>query len=122
MTDVICKCGHSANEHDDGTSSIYGCSHAEGAGEDAFCGCMESREELYLSTIAALTADRDRLARELAEAQDTISNLTPVTLRYQEVIQYTLAQMEYLQHLWGKEGVSDNVVDRLREAIHPEPK
>jgi hypothetical protein len=78
------------------------------------------KSEQQAAELAALTADRDRLAGELAQAQNTISDLTPVTLRYQEVIQYTLSQMEYLQLLWGKEGVSDNVVERLREALHPE--
>lgn len=34
-----------------------------------------------------------------------------------DALQYTLAQIDYLQHLWGKEGITDNVADRLREAL-----
>ena len=35
----------------------------------------------------------------------------------EEAIRYALNQMDYLRKLWGDEGITRNVADRLREAV-----
>jgi hypothetical protein len=61
MTDLICKCGHSVDYH-----NWYGCHHINDQDDTKWCGCTKTAEG---AKVIALTADRDRLAGELAQAK-----------------------------------------------------
>ena len=54
------------------------------------------------------TEDLEKLRADLEEAR--------------EVIEAIDANLDYLQRLWGKEGVTDNVVDQTRSYLSSHPK
>jgi len=51
----------------------------------------------------------DALRAELAAARAEAE-------RMRDAIEYTLAQMDYMRRLWGGEGVTDGIAQRLKDA------
>lgn len=50
MSNNVCRCGHETKEHHGG-----GCGH--GNHTQGYCGCMQTREELFVYELAQLRAD-----------------------------------------------------------------
>jgi hypothetical protein len=51
------------------------------------------------------------------EIEAELASLRAVNAKLVEAVEYSMNQIDYLRNLWGDEGVTRNVADRLREAL-----
>jgi|SRR3990167_8753175 len=68
-----------------------------------------------------LLSDREEMdALNQESFSRVLNNFELLTQAYSELEQtceYTLSQIDYLQNLWGKEGVTDGIRGRLQQAL-----
>ena len=97
MSDPICtnpNCKHLASEHSTSYDEPFGCGHDYGS---SICDCSLIAEQVLLSAALARIATLEAALKEVD------------------------AKLSYLQKLWGKEGLTDGLVDQIRAALEPKP-